>query len=59
MKKLGRPLPVEYLLIDVPVSTPKEPMFTFPIPKVGLDTPWDLMSGHVIVQFIDVYYNII
>jgi len=33
VKKLGRPLPVEYLLIDVPVSTPKEPMFTFPIPK--------------------------
>jgi len=33
IKKLGRPLPVEYLLIDVPVSTPKEPQFTFPIPK--------------------------
>jgi len=31
IKKLGRPLPVEYLLIDVPVSTPKEPMATFPI----------------------------
>merc|ERR1719383_114112 len=33
IKKLGRPLPVEYLLIDVPVSTPKEPQFTSPIPK--------------------------
>ena len=35
IKKLGRPLPVEYLLIDVPVSTPKEPQATFPILKVG------------------------
>jgi len=33
IKKLGRPLPVEYLLIDVPVSTPKEPQFTFPVPQ--------------------------
>jgi nuclear protein localization family protein 4 len=33
VKKLGRPLPVEYLLIDVPVSTPKEPQYTFPVPK--------------------------
>jgi len=33
IKKLGRPLPVEYLLIDVPVSTPKEPLFTFPVPQ--------------------------
>jgi len=33
IKKLGRPLPVEYLLIDVPVSTPKEPLSTFSILK--------------------------
>jgi len=33
VKKLGRPLPVEYLLLDVPVSTPKEPQFTFPVPQ--------------------------
>jgi len=33
IKKLGRPLPVEYLLIDVPVSTPKEPLHTFPLLK--------------------------
>ena len=25
----ARPLPVEYLLVDVPVSTPLEPIFTF------------------------------
>eukprot|EP00088_Acartia_fossae_P063843 TRINITY_DN7822_c0_g1_i1.p1 TRINITY_DN7822_c0_g1~~TRINITY_DN7822_c0_g1_i1.p1 ORF type:complete len:587 (-),score=98.42 TRINITY_DN7822_c0_g1_i1:374-2134(-) len=33
IKKIGRPLPVEYLLIDVPVSTPKEPQYTFPVPQ--------------------------
>lgn len=33
IKKLGRPLPVEYLLIDVPVSTPKEPKSFFPLLK--------------------------
>merc|ERR1719431_833504 len=29
IKKVGRPLPVEYLLIDVPVSSPLEPLATF------------------------------
>ena len=27
--RIARPLPVEYLLVDVPVSTPLEPVFTF------------------------------
>ncbi|XP_035224916.1 nuclear protein localization protein 4 homolog isoform X1 [Stegodyphus dumicola] len=27
--QLARPLPIEYLLVDVPVSTPNEPQFTF------------------------------
>lgn len=27
--RIARPLPVEYLLLDVPVSTPLEPLFTF------------------------------
>lgn len=27
--RIARPLPVEYLLVDVPVSTPLEPLFTF------------------------------
>ncbi|XP_023328940.1 nuclear protein localization protein 4 homolog isoform X2 [Eurytemora carolleeae] len=31
IKKLGRPLPVEYLLLDVPVSSPLEPQSTFTI----------------------------
>lgn len=29
VSRIGRPLPVEYLLIDVPVSTPRQPMYTF------------------------------
>lgn len=27
--QLARPLPIEYLLVDVPVSTPVEPLYTF------------------------------
>jgi len=33
IKKVGRPLPVEYLLIDVPVSAPLEPLATFSLLK--------------------------
>ena len=29
VSRLARPLPVEYLLLDVPVSTPLTPQFTF------------------------------
>ncbi|XP_055635839.1 nuclear protein localization protein 4 homolog [Toxorhynchites rutilus septentrionalis] len=29
VQRLGRPLPVEYLLVDVPASTPVVPLFTF------------------------------
>jgi nuclear protein localization family protein 4 len=29
--KIARPLPVEYLLVDVPVSTPKAPKYTFTV----------------------------
>lgn len=29
VRKLGRPLPVEYLIVDVPASMPKEPRFFF------------------------------
>uniref|UniRef100_A0A023F2S9 Nuclear protein localization protein 4 homolog n=2 Tax=Triatoma infestans TaxID=30076 RepID=A0A023F2S9_TRIIF len=29
VSKLARPLPVEYLLVDVPVSTPLSPLYTF------------------------------
>jgi nuclear protein localization family protein 4 len=29
VSRLARPLPVEYLLVDVPASTPLTPQFTF------------------------------
>jgi len=29
VQRLARPLPVEYLLLDVPASTPLNPHFTF------------------------------
>ncbi|CAB3404758.1 unnamed protein product [Caenorhabditis bovis] len=32
--KNGRPLPVEYLLVDVPAGMPKEPHYTFHVGKV-------------------------
>ncbi|KAJ6634631.1 Nuclear protein localization protein 4 like [Pseudolycoriella hygida] len=31
VSRLARPLPVEYLLVDVPASTPVTPMFTFTV----------------------------
>lgn len=31
IKKIGRPLPVEYLLLDVTVSAPIEPLATFSV----------------------------
>lgn len=31
VSRLARPLPVEYLLVDVPTSTPLSPQFTFPV----------------------------
>lgn len=30
VSRLGRPLPVEYLLVDIPASTPLVPSYTFP-----------------------------
>lgn len=35
VRKTGRPLPVEFLLVDVPTGVPKEPSYTFPVdPRV-------------------------
>jgi len=31
VKKIGRPLPVEYLLLDMTVSAPVEPLYTFSV----------------------------
>lgn len=30
VQKLARPLPVEYLLVDLPTSSPLVPLYTFP-----------------------------
>ena len=35
IKKIGRPLPVEYLLLDVTVSAPIEPLSTFSVLESG------------------------
>ncbi|MFH4973567.1 hypothetical protein AB6A40_000276 [Gnathostoma spinigerum] len=35
----GRPMPVEYMLVDVPAGMPKEPHTTFYIPPHGHDFP--------------------
>lgn len=42
--KLARPLPVEYLLIDVPVATPLTPVQTF---KTGFAVENRPMEGHL------------
>lgn len=31
VSRLARPLPVEYLLVDIPTSTPLSPQYTFPV----------------------------
>ncbi|CAL8092955.1 unnamed protein product [Orchesella dallaii] len=49
--RLARPLPVEYLLVDVPVSTPKEPQFTFTV-KSGI-TPFPVENRLVDGQIQD------
>eukprot|EP00095_Tigriopus_kingsejongensis_P006017 snap_masked-scaffold671_size114370-processed-gene-0.9 protein:Tk06017 transcript:snap_masked-scaffold671_size114370-processed-gene-0.9-mRNA-1 annotation:"nuclear protein localization protein 4 homolog" len=45
--KIARPLPVEYLLIDVPVSTPLEPVHTFHVAKRPFPIENRPMEGHL------------
>ncbi len=47
--KVARPLPVEYLLVDVPVAAPKKPQFTFYYPDKGEPFPVENrpMEGHL------------
>ncbi|CAL4072015.1 unnamed protein product, partial [Meganyctiphanes norvegica] len=45
--RLGRPLPVEYLLLDVPVSTPVEPQFTFAHNSETFPVSNRLVEGHL------------
>lgn len=47
--QIARPLPIEYLLVDVPVSTPNEPQFTFYADANIKPFPIEnrLLDGHV------------
>lgn len=45
--RLGRPLPVEYLLLDVPTSTPVEPQFTFAHNSETFPVSNRLVEGHL------------
>ncbi|KAK7601803.1 hypothetical protein V9T40_009244 [Parthenolecanium corni] len=49
VSRLARPLPVEYLLVDVPTSTPLSPQFTFPVNFSATSFPIEnrLIDGHV------------
>ena len=48
MTKVARPLPVEYLLIDVPVATPNTPVLKFN--SKGFPTENRPMEGHLQVN---------
>ncbi|XP_046391549.1 nuclear protein localization protein 4 homolog [Ischnura elegans] len=47
--RLARPLPVEYLLVDVPASTPLNPLFTFHCDPAVESFPVEnrLVDGHI------------
>lgn len=51
--RLARPLPVEYLLVDVPVSMPKEPRYTFAVRQGVTSFPVEnrLLDGQIQVGF--------
>ncbi|GAB6020267.1 hypothetical protein CHUAL_002985 [Chamberlinius hualienensis] len=47
--RLARPLPIEYLLVDVPVSTPLEPKYTFYVNSKYKSFPVEnrMLDGHI------------
>lgn len=47
VQKLARPLPVEYLLVDVPASSPRVPIYTFPANKNPFPVEHRLIDGHL------------
>lgn len=47
VQKLARPLPVEYLLLDVPTSSPKVPLYTFPAHVNPFPVENRLIDGHL------------
>ena len=50
--KIARPLPVEYLLIDVPVASAKEPIRTFHRGSPEFPVENRPMEGHLQVKHI-------
>jgi nuclear protein localization protein 4 homolog len=47
VQKLARPLPVEYLLVDLPVSSPLVPLYTFPAHERPFPVEHRLIDGHL------------
>lgn len=47
VQKLARPLPVEYLLVDVPASTPVAQVYTFPARHHHFPAENRMIDGHL------------
>ncbi|CAO1417257.1 unnamed protein product [Diamesa tonsa] len=47
VQKLARPLPVEYLLVDIPTSSPLTPLYTFPARENYFAVENRLIDGHL------------
>ncbi|CRK98003.1 CLUMA_CG011372, isoform A [Clunio marinus] len=47
VQKLARPLPVEYLLVDLPTSSPLVPLYTFPAHEYPFPVENRLIDGHL------------
>ncbi len=47
VQKLARPLPVEYLLVDIPASTPLTQLYTFPARAHHFPVENRLVDGHL------------
>lgn len=47
VQKLARPLPVEYLLVDLPTSSPLAPLYTFPAHDYPFPVENRLIDGHL------------
>ncbi|KAK3878570.1 hypothetical protein Pcinc_016783 [Petrolisthes cinctipes] len=45
--RLGRPLPVEYLLLDCPASTPNEPVYSFAVNEANFPVENRMVEGHL------------
>lgn len=59
VRRDGRPMPVEYLLIDVPAGMPKEPCETFHISPAGFPIENRSVIGQVQVSALDMVALII